>query len=485
MLDYRSVFFLLGVLLSGLSVAMAIPTVCDLLFYGGIAWASFGVSTFFCGTIGVAITLAYQPNGRIALGTREAFLITALSWIFLCLFASLPFYFQKSLRLTFASGVFEAVSGLTTTGATVIDKLDRAPRAILLWRAMLQWFGGTGIIVMAMTIFPTLRIGGMPLFHSEFSDRSEKILPRLSQIATAILMTYTFFTALCFVLFVLAGMPCFDALCHAMSTVSTGGFSTKDASLSFYNNVGIEIIALVFMIIGGSTLMMYVRFFNGDHQILWRDRQFRAYLIVLAIICIFMVLGLFMTEKMSLAQSIRNGFFTAVSTITTTGFTVSSYESWGYFPQMILLFAALIGGCSGSTTGGIKIFRFQILLKLAHTHLQAIRRPHGLFVPSFEGHKIDSFLAISVFTFLMLYVMVLVILSCLLSIIGWDMLASFSGAIAFLGNVGVGTGKVIGMSPTFAQISDSAKYILMLGMILGRLEILTVLILFMPSFWKN
>jgi trk system potassium uptake protein TrkH len=196
-------------------------------------------------------------------------------------------------------------------------------------------------------------------------------------------------------------------------------------------------------------------------------------------------LWLFMTGKMSLAQSIRNGFFTAVSTITTTGFTTSSYESWGYFPQMVLLFTALIGGCSGSTTGGIKIFRVQILIKLAQAHLQSIRRPHGLFVPSFEGHKINSFLATSVFTFLMLYVTVLIILSCLLSIIGWDMMTSVSGAVAFLGNVGVGVGKIIGPSATFAQISDSAKYILMLGMILGRLEILTILILFMPSFWKN
>ncbi len=484
MIDLRSVLFLTGALLSGITITMVVPLFAELLIYKTKLWAGFAISIFICGFFGTALTLANRPDGKISLGMREAFLMTSLSWVVLSIFAGLPFYYSN-LELSFTNACFEAVSSLTTTGATVIDDLDATSKGVLLWRALLQWLGGTGIIVMAMTIFPTLRIGGMQLFRSEFSDRSEKILPRVSQIATAILVAYTFFTVACAILLYWAGMPTFDSICHAMATVSTGGLSTKDASIGSYNNPLIEIIVIAFMILGGSTLILYVRLWNGDTKAIRRDSQFKVYLGIILFASIVISLWHWGINKIDFLTSLRQGTFATVSIITTTGFVTADYGKWGNFPVMIFFILSLIGGCTGSTTGGIKIFRFQVLFALTKAHLLQLRRPHGVYVPLYQEQKISDAVAFSVFTFITLYCFCLVALACILSAMGLDFMTSLSGAASAIGNIGPGLGDLLGPHTSFVRLSEGPKLAMMAGMILGRLELLTVLVLFIPSFWRD
>lgn len=484
MVNYRSVLFILGILLSGIAAAMLAPLCLELLILQTKNWQPFAYSFFMSGVVGIGISLANRPYGKILLGTREAFLVTALAWFFIPFFAGLPFYWSGH-KLSIISSCFEAVSALTTTGATVLTQLEKLPQGVLLWRAIMQWLGGTGIIVMAMTIFPTLRIGGMQLFRSEFSDRSEKILPRVSQIAAAILITYSAFTLACGLLLYVAGMGVFDAICHAMTTVSTGGLSTRDGSIGAFDSVWIELIITVFMIIGGSTLILYIRLFNGDKKALTNDSQTRAYLGVIAAATILLTLWQIIANKQTLIEALRHSSFHVVSIITSTGFSTHDYTLWGQFPQMLILFLGLLGGCTGSTTGGIKVFRVQVLATLTLCHLRHLRRPHGVYIPLYNRQKLSDFMATSVFTFVTLYCFVLIVLSTTLSVLGLDFTSSFSGAAAALGNVGPGLGAVIGPASTYGVLSDTAKMVMMVGMIIGRLELLTVLVLFMPSFWRD
>lgn len=485
MIDFRCVFFLTGILLSGLAITMSVPLGVELLWCEGNHWLGFLVSIFICGFFGSALVLSNRPQAKINLGMREAFLMTALSWIALSLFAGLPFYNNTSTDFTFTNAWFEAVSSLTTTGATVIEGLDHTSKGLLLWRALLQWLGGTGIVVMAMTIFPTLRIGGMQLFRSEFSDRSEKILPRLSQIVSGILSIYIVFTIVCALLLYWAGMTVFDAICHSMSTVSTGGFSTKDISFNFYNNPIIEIIVMIFMVLGGSTLMLFVRFWNGDTKVLGRDSQLRSYLLILCVTSMIVTFWRWFNSDTHFLEALRQGTFAIISIVTTTGFSNSDYGQWGFFYVMFFFILCFIGGCTGSTSGGIKVFRFQVLFALTKSHLMQLRRPHGVYVPLYQGHKISDSIAFSVFTFITLYCTCLILLALALAGMGLDFLTSLSGAAACMSNVGSGLGDFIGPHTSFAKLGDGPKYVMMVGMILGRLELLTVLVLFVPSFWRD
>ena len=484
MIDFRCVFFLSGILLSGLALTMFIPLLAELIFYHANNSLGFITSIFICGFFGSALALANRPQAKIVLGMREAFLMTAFSWIVLSLFAGLPFYCIDA-KFSFINAWFESVSSLTTTGATVLTDLDRTSKGLLLWRALLQWLGGTGIVVMAMTIFPTLRIGGMQLFRSEFSDRSEKILPRLSQIVTGILSIYILFTAVCGFLLWWVGMSVFDAICHAMSTVSTGGLSTKDASIGFYDNPLIEIIIMVFMILGGSTLILYIKLWNGDAKALRRDSQLKAYLGVLLVASLIVTFWQWLINNFNFITSLRRGTFITISTITTTGFITSDYGQWGAFYGTFFFILGMIGGCTGSTTGGIKIFRFQVLFALTKSHLLQLRRPHGVYVPTYQDYKISDAVAFSVFTFITLYCFCLVLLALALSGMGLDFVTSLSGSAACLSNTGLGLGKLIGPHTSFETLADGPKLVMMVGMILGRLELLTILVLFMPSFWRD
>ncbi|MBX9805563.1 MAG: TrkH family potassium uptake protein [Alphaproteobacteria bacterium] len=463
---------------------MLIPLSVELFVYRTGGWRGFAISAFITGLVGTLLVLSNRYEGKTELRVREAFLLTAASWVATSFFAGLPF-FWSTLSLGFHDCWFESVSALTTTGSTVLAHLDRVPRGILLWRALLQWLGGTGIIVMAMTILPILRIGGMQLFRNEFSDRSEKILPRLSQIASAILSIYLGFTLICAILLHFAGMKWFDAICHAMGTVSTGGLSTKDLSIGAYHSFSIELILMVFMLIGGTTFILFVKLWHRNFKAVWKDSQVRAYLSTIAIASLLATFWLMIHQDADFLTGLRHASFAVISVITSTGYCTEDYALWGAFPLVLFFLLSLIGGCTGSTSGGIKIFRFQVLVAVALSHMRQLRRSHGVYLPTYQGQKISENISTSVFTFITLYAFCLMMLAGGLSICGLDFITSLTGAASALGNLGPGLGPLIGPLGTFASLEIAPKCLLMFGMILGRLELLAILILFMPSFWRD
>lgn len=483
MIQGRFIIFILGIFLSILAMAMAIPAFMDLL-YNDPDWVYFAEAATITGFVGVLLVLGFWPEDEPIFEVREAFILTVSSWILISVFASLPFIFSSAAP-TFTDAFFESISGLTTTGATVFNNLDYAPPGILLWRALLQWLGGIGIVVMAMTILPTLKIGGMQLFRSEFSDRSEKYYPRVSQIASAILSTYLLLSVICGIAYWLAGMTPFQAICMMMSTVSTAGFATSDLSLAYFDSYWIELIAVVFMIMGSMTLLLFTRFLHGDVKPLWRDSQVRVFIFLITIASGLMGFWLWQTAQYNFFDSIRHGTFAVVSIASTTGFTTTNFNTWGSFALIFLFLLMFVGGCTGSTAGGIKIFRYQILFKAAKGQIFQLRRPHGVFVPLYNNQKLRETDFMSVLAFFALYIFCYAALALSLSLCGLDVISSLSGSATILGNVGPGLGAQIGPSGHYGGLPDVVKWISMFGMLLGRLELLTLLILFTPNFWRT
>lgn len=480
-IDWRSISYVNGLLLLALSGAMLIPMLADFLYFGTHTYTSFIKSIFTCLVIGGALVLANQGPSKVTLGMREAFLVTSLVWVVLSVFSALPIHL--SLNISFTDALFESVSALSTTGMTIFASIENVAKPVLLWRSMLQWFGGIGIIVMAMTFFPALRLGGMQLFRSEFSDRYEKILPRLSQISSSLLSCYCFFTILCGVLYYFAGMTKFDALCHALCTISTGGLSTHTDSFAYFNNGWIDLIACIFMIIGSSTLIVFVRAFHGDWRSTFKDSQLHSFLKIIVLIATFITLWQLFKYDDSFFTALRQSFFMTISMISTTGYT--NTDIWSPLPLTIFFTLGLIGGCTGSTSGGIKIFRLQVLFSMARNHLRLLRRPNAVFITQFQGYKITDAVAFSVLTLIVLYISSVIVISLLLSSSGFDFTTAISGAGAVLGTHGVAMGSILGPSSCLTNLDAFPKFTLMFGMICGRLEILTLLILFMPSFWRD
>lgn len=483
MIDWRSVFFVIGALIACVSGIMLIPLVYELIFENGDRWQFFLIPFFITSCTGILLALTNYQKAQIKLGIREAFLLTFLSWIACGFFSGLPFYWLSS-SYTFANALFDSVSALTTTGFVTLENIKDIPKSLILWKAILQWLGGIGIIVMAITIFPVLRIGGMQLFRSEFSDRSEKILPRVSQIATGILYAYSLFTVLGCISLHFCGMEIFDAFCHATSAISTGGLSTKNTGLMAFDSIAVEVVLMILMTIGGSTLMLYIRLWQGDYKSVIRDQQLKGYLLTLFIASLALSFYLIFQGK-SLFESIRMGFFVAISTLTTTGFVLFNYMDYGAPIITLVFLMSFIGGSTGSTAGGIKIFRFQIIATFIRNHLKQLRRPHGVFIPIYQGQKISDHLVASVFSFIGLYLVTIAVLAILLSLTGFNFINSLSGAIASVSNIGIGVGKTLGPMGNLGSAPLASKVFLMMGMILGRLELLTVVIFLSPSFWRR
>lgn len=481
--SFQTIFFVIGLFLTALSMAMIAPGLLD-WFHNDINWMAFATAMPITAFVGLLLAFAYRPSqDGENLSLKEAFLLTVGSWLFISCFAALPFVFSNSTS-THTDSFFEAISGLTTTGATVMTGIDYASPGVVLWRALLQWLGGIGIVVMALTVMPMLRIGGMQLFRSEFSDRSEKILPKVSQIAASLFGVYVGLTFLCALLLMMCGVLPLEAICHAFSTVSTGGYSTSHASIAYFNNLGVEIVLIVFMLAGSVTLMLFVRLVKGDPRALFKDTQVRTFLSIVGGAIILMTMWRWMRGD-SLGLSLREVSFHVISVITSTGFTTTDYTAWGAFPTMAFLVLMQIGGCTGSTTGGIKVLRYQIIASMLKSQLAQVRRPHGIFIARYNAKPIPEGVFSSVFTFLGLYVLSLGALCLGLSLFDLDFMTCLSGAISALNNIGPGFGDIIGPLENFAPLPDGAKWLLMAGMLLGRLEFVTVFVLFSARFWKN
>ncbi|MGE5545597.1 MAG: TrkH family potassium uptake protein [Solirubrobacterales bacterium] len=483
MIDVRPVIFVNGFLLLVLAAAMGVPALVDVV-YADPDWQVFAASGVVTGFIALAMVLGAKPEGRLSLTARQAFMLSTTSWIVTAAAAALPFVFS-GLGLSYTDGYFEAMSGLTTTGATVITGLDDQPYGLLLWRAMLHWMGGMGIIVMAVAVLPLLRIGGMQFFRMESSDKSDRIKPRVSQTAGGIAVVYGLFTAACAVLLWLAGMTPFEALCHAMATLSTGGFSTSDARLAHWDSTAITWIVTVFMTVSGASLALFIRPWRRGRWEILGDTQTRWYLSFLGLFSAVLALWLWAVDDQDLGDALTHATFHVVSIVTTTGLASADYAQWGGFPQVIFFILTFIGGCTGSTAGGIKIFRWEVLFQMAGAHLKQLLHPHGIFVISFNRRTVSQSVVDSVLGFVVMYFLTFAVMALALTVVGLDFVTALSGSAAALGNVGPGLGEVIGPLGSYRPLPDAAKWLLAFEMMMGRLELFSVLVLLSRSYWRE
>ena len=481
-MDFRPIFLVIGILLATLALIMLIPAAVD-FFAGNPDWEVFAISSGVTLFVGVAMALTSRA-GAMKLSIRQAFLMTTLSWLTLTFFASLPFVYTQ-LGLSFTDAFFESMSGITTTGSTVITGLDSLTTGILLWRALLQWLGGIGIIVMAIAVLPMLKVGGMQLFRMESSDQSEKALPRAAQVASAIGVIYLVLTMACAGAYWLAGMSGFESFAHAMTTIATGGFSTSDGSIGHFDSAWIDTIATVFMIIGGLPFLLYLRTLQGNFGAVFSDSQVQWFLTTVAVVVIVAAGWLWLENGLGPVLALRLASFNIVSIITGTGYATSDFSQWGSFALPIFFFIMFIGGCAGSTTCGIKIFRFQVLYAAARTQIHHLLQPHGVFIPYYNRRPISEEVIVSVLSFFFMWFLSFTVLALALGLLGLDFLTAFSAAATSIANVGPALGPTIGPSGTFQSLSDEAKWLLSGGMLLGRLELFTVIVLFSRSFWRG
>ena len=482
MTSNKTVFFIIGSLLIILGLFMLVPYWVQ-IFYEENSH-SFLSSSFITILIGVLFVLANLQN-EYQLNLKQTFLFSTLSWIAVAGFGSLPFIFSN-LDFSISDSFFESMSGITTTGSTVITNLDNSPKSILMWRAIMQWLGGVGIIVMAITVLPLLKVGGMQLFKIESSDKPEKILPKTSQVAFIIISTYLILTFCCAFFYKILGMNLFDSIAHAMTTIATGGFSTHNDSIGYFKNSNIEIIATIFIILGSIPFITYLKFAKGNKKVFFQDVQIRGlvYLFLLSTLIMFLYL-LFNNENIDLIEKIRVASFNVVSILSGTGYVTNDFSLWGKFPLIFFLFLMFIGGCAGSTACGIKIFRFQLLFLFLNNQIKKIIYPNSVFILKYNNQKITDNYMNSVIIFVFAYLFIFVLMAMLLSITGLDFLSAISGAASSISNVGPGLGEMIGPNGNFKSIPEVSKWILSFGMLLGRLELFAVLILFFPSFWRD
>ncbi len=478
----KTVFFLIGVLLTILGSSMLIPYALQVIFNEDSH--SFIGASFITIFIGVLFILANLEK-QFRLNLQQTFLFSALAWFLIAVFGSLPFLLSP-IPLSISEAFFESMSGITTTGATVITDLDSTPKSILLWRALMQWLGGIGIIVMAITILPLLKVGGMQLFKMEGPLSTEKILPRTLEVATILIATYFVLTFLCAFFYWLFGMSIFDSIAHSMTTLATGGFSTHNKSIGFFGNSNIEIVASIFIILGSIPFISYLKFIKGNRKIFVQDIQIKGLINILIFSIIIMFLYLFLiSDETSIIDNLRISFFNVISILSGTGYVTDDFGLWGKFSLIFFLFLMFIGGCAGSTACGIKIFRLQMLLIFLKNQIKKLISPNSVIIIKYNNQKISDDFIKSVITFIFSFLFIFLIIAFLLSLSGLDFLTAISGAASSISNVGPGLGDIIGPNGNYKNIPDISKWILSAGMLLGRLELFAILVLFFPSFWRN
>ena len=446
-------------------------------------WPVFAISAAITIISGGFLALASSNGTHVGLDIQKTFLLTTLVWIVLSIFASIPFLLGYTNAIL-VDAIFEAVSGITTTGSTVFSDLDKMPKGLLLWRGILQWLGGIGIIVVAMVFLPELRVGGMQIFRAEGFDTLGKILPRATTIAFQISIIYVGITIACGLAYVLAGMSFFDAVVHSFTTVATGGFSNYDKSFSVFS-WKVEYVAILFMILSALPFVRYVQLINGQGTAVLKDPQVKTFIFLICFLVVLSTLVLSLQLNLSFELVFRKALFNITSILTGTGYASTNYMLWGGFLVSLLFFVGLVGGCAGSTTCSVKIFRYQIVFASIASQLKRIHSPNGIFIPRYQGRQISDDILNSVLTFFVVFFASLGILAILLSLTGLDLITSLSGAAAALANIGPGLGETIGPDGNFSSLSETAKWLLIAGMLIGRLELMAVYILFTLKFWRN
>ena len=480
-MNFRSVLYIIGLLISTLGCMMFIPALFDLITYhkNWSIFASTGIISFL---MGITIILAFK-NKNTKIESRETFLLSVLSWIFLASISALPFYLS-SLELSYTDSFFEATSGITTTGSTILNNIEDASNGILIWRSILQWLGGVGIIVMAVAALPLLHISGLQLFFSDQIEPNDKLKERVKSLAKYIIIIYTFFTFICALLLAIAGMPIFDSICHSMTTIATGGYSTKNNSIAYFDSIFIELIIIFGMIAASLPFILYAKSLNNIKYIFF-DKQVKGFLITILIAIFIVSITLNLKLNINFIEAIRISSFNVISIITGTGYSTEDFSKWGSFSISLLFIFMLIGGCTGSTTGGIKIFRIQILFKAILQQIQKIIRPHQILKITYSKAIIDDKTTLSILALIFLFIASVIIVAGILYWIGLDLLTAFSAAATSIAVVGPGLSSEIGPLGNFSNLPNQAKWVLSASMIIGRLEFLAVLILIIPSFWKK
>ncbi len=477
----QPIISVIGIFLLWLSFAMLIPGLLD-FFEGNQNWVGFFVSSVFTFFMGMSFILMNRGN-TIKIEVKSAFMLVVLSWFSLSIFASLPFI-TSTQNFSLTDAFFESVSGLTTTGSTIINNIESSSRGIILWRAILQWLGGIGIIVSAISILPRLGVGGMQLFRLESSDTSEKILPKAARIAAEISVLYITLSVICAIAFIFSGLSFFDSVIHAMSTIATGGFSSKSGSIGSFNNVNLEIVTILFMILASLPFVLYLKAIRGKPKDLIKDQQVHGFFKTLIISILVVVFYLILTSNFTFSEILRYSIFNVTSILTGTGFTSTNYNGWGTPIILLFLFITFIGGCAGSTTCGVKIFRLQIVFNNSKEMISKLISPNRVVNKRYNGEHLSPEVTQSVITFLFIFILTFIVLSVLLSFTGLDLLTSFSAAATSISNVGPGLGQLIGPAYNFSQIPEIAKWLLSFGMLAGRLEFLTLIVIFNKSFWR-
>ncbi|MET0082357.1 MAG: TrkH family potassium uptake protein [Sedimenticola sp.] len=483
-MQFSAVQRILGVLLMLFSLTM-IPPVVVSLWYGDGAASAFMIAFVLLFMIG-AVSWVLVRDQKRELRLRDGFMVVVLFWSVLGIAGALPFTLAEHPHLSLTDSVFESISGLTTTGATVIVGLDDLPRSILYYRQQLQWLGGMGIIVLAVAVLPMLGIGGMQLYRAETPGpmKDTKLTPRITETAKALWFIYLGLTLACAVAYWLAGMSLFDAIGHAFSTIAIGGFSTHDASMGYFDSTLIEMIAVVFLIISGANFALhFIAFRRRSPGVYLLDSEFRFYLTILVLVSVVASVSLYaMGEYNSWGEAFTKGIFQAVSIGTTAGFTTADYSVWPGFIAIVLLFSSFIGGCAGSTGGGIKVIRFLLLIKQGLREITRLIHPSAQ-IPIRVGEKTISRRVVeAVWGFFALYVASFTFMYLGLAMTGLDLMTSFSAVAASINNLGPGLADV---GANYASINDPAKWVLCFAMLLGRLEIFTLLVLLTPAYWRK
>jgi trk system potassium uptake protein len=484
MLQFAPTMRLMGILVTLFSITMLPPALIGWIYGEASMWVflqSFGI------LLGVGL-LIWAPFflARGDLQVRDGFVVVVMFWLVLGLFGALPLYLDPLLHISVTDAVFESMSGLTTTGSTVIVGLDDLPRAILWYRQQLQWLGGMGIIVLAVAILPLLGIGGMQLFRAEMPGplKDNKLAPRIAETARNLWLVYVGLTMACALAYWVAGMDVFDAIAHSFTTVAIGGFSTYDASIGHFDSAAIEAVAVVFMLLGGMNFALHFLFFRrASFEPYRRDEEVRLYLALLgtgAVIATAYLLYSGVTG--SFAEAMRQGIFQAVSIGTTTGYATTEFHLWPGFLPLMLIFLSFVGGCTASTGGGMKVIRVLLLAKQGLREIQRLIHPHAHIAVKVNEKVMQNRVVEAVWGFMAAYILVFAVMVLLLMASGLDQITAFSAVAATLNNLGPGLGEV---GSNYASINDFSKWALTLSMLLGRLEIFTVLVLLSPAFWRR
>ncbi len=483
-MHYRMIFYVLGVFACGFGALMSVPAFVALFFQEGQAARIFLEISFATMVTGGAMVIMMRGTNK-TMTHKDAFLLTFLTWSVLSIIGSLPLYFTGAAP-TFIDGLFESVAGITTTGASVLSGLDSMDHGVLLWRSMLQWIGGMGIIVLAVAVLPFLGIGGMQLYRSEMPGvTKDKLQPRIKETAKLLWIVYLVLTILCAAAYSVAGMGTFDAIAHAFTTVATGGFSTHDASIGHFNSFSIEMVAVLFMFLGAVNFSLHYMFLTTRGRVVYaKDSEFRMFLILVISAVVVLSVMLMYLEVYQASEAVRYSLFNIMAVITTTGYATADYNAWPVLAPMTMLVLMFWGGCSGSTAGGMKILRIMMIVKQSQTELTRLLHPSGIVRAKIGNRTISSEVMQAVWAFAGLYLVTFIVISIIMAAYGLELETAFSAAGATLTGLGPGLGDV-GPASNYASVPQGAKLVLCLSMLLGRLELLTLLVLLMPAFWRK